>query len=227
MRSALKILVVDDHPLVRHGLIQIISDTDSLSVIGEAGSGEEALTFVEKTEIDVVVTDFDMPGINGLELATRLLERTPQIPVVLLTMHQDEDIFNEAANRGVFVYLLKDEVVANIQQGIEAAARGDSFVSPSLARFVMRRSQRATQLREENTGLESLTPGERAVLKLVAQNKSIKEIASELSVSPHTISSHRSNISQKLGLSGKHPLLNFALANRSAILNLPDHLPLP
>ncbi len=222
MISPLKILVVDDHPIVRKGLIQIIADNESLLVVGEAGSGAEALMFTERTEVDVVVTDFDMPGINGLELATRLLERTTPIPVVLLTMHQDEDIFNEAANSGVFVYLLKDEVVANIQQGIEAAARGDSFVSPSLARFVMRRSQRGNRLREENTGLESLTPGERTVLKLVAQNKSSKEIASELSVSPHTISSHRSNISQKLALCGKHPLLNFALANRSAILNLPE-----
>lgn len=222
MSTPLKILVVDDHPVVRTGLIQIIADGESLEVVGEAGGGEEALRLLDTTPADVVVTDFDMPGMNGLELASRLLEHDPPLPVVLLTMHQDEDIFNEAANCGVYVYLLKDEVVANIRQGIEAAAAGEAFVSPSLAKFVMRRSQRAASLREEHSGLDSLTPGERAVLKLVARNLSSKEIATELSVSPHTVSSHRSNISQKLGLSGKHPLLNFALANRSAILNLPD-----
>lgn len=223
MTTPLKVLVVDDHPVVRTGLVQIIEDDgEYLKVVAEAGSGEKALEILNDTAVDVVVTDFDMPGINGLELASQLLERDPPLPIVLLTMHEDEDIFNEAANCGVHVYLLKDEVVSNIRQGIEAAANGDAFVSPSLARFVMRRTQRAAHLREEHRGLDSLTAGERAVLKLVSKNLSSKEIATELGVSPHTVSSHRSNISQKLGLSGKHPLLNFALANRSAILNLPD-----
>ncbi len=222
MSDPLRILVVDDHPIVRHGLKQIISDEDALEVVAEANHGQEALDWLASHQADVVVTDFDMPTMNGLELAQHLSARRPPIPVVLLTMHADEDVFNEAVNRGVAVYLVKDEVVDTIAQGIQAAAAGEAYVSPSLAKFVMRRSQRTNRLKEEQQGLETLTPSERAVLKLVAENRSSKEIGDALSISPHTVSTHRSNISQKLGLSGKHPLLNFALANRSAILSLPE-----
>ncbi len=222
MTHPLKILVVDDHPIVRKGLIQAIAEEDHLVVVGEASSAREALAFVTTNPVDVVVSDFRMPGMNGLELAVRLLDRDPPIPVVLLTMHDDEEVFNEAANCGVLVYLLKDEIIDNIQKGIVAAAMGESFVSPSLGKLVMRRSQGTQRFKKKQSGLGKLTRSERAVLKQVAQSKSSKEVATALSISPHTVSTHRSNIAKKLGLSGKQPLLNFALANRSAILNLDD-----
>ncbi len=222
MSEQLNIIVVDDHPIVRRGMIDIITEDERLSVVAEANDGAEALAAIEGGGVDVVVSDFDMPGMNGLELAARLRDLSPPVPIVLLTMHDDEDLFNEAIDRGVTAYLLKDEAIDNITEGIKCAARGDSFVSPSLSKYIMTRSRRNTELQESNAGLASLTPAERAVLKLVAQNLASKEIAASLGVSYHTITTHRSNISHKLGLSGKHPLLNFALANKSAIMSLPE-----
>ncbi len=222
MKTPIEILVVDDHPIVRKGLIQIITgDGQDIVVIAEAESGEEALVLLEKFTPDVIVTDFKMSGMTGLELAQRLKRNRKPLPVVLLTMYEDEGIFNAAANAGVGVFLLKEEAVENIQEGIRAAAEGRPFVSPSLGRFAMRRSERTERLQQKHSGLQCLTPSEHAVLRLIADDKSTKEIADVLSVSPHTIASHRSNIAHKLDLSGKSRLLNFALSNRSAILNLP------
>lgn len=220
MSQPIQILLVDDHPVVRRGMLQIIADDRELEVVAEAGGGDEALELLARHAIDVVVTDFDMPGMNGLQLASGLLDRDPPVPVILLTMHENEQLFNEAIDRGISGYLLKDEAVDTITEGIKAAARGESYVSPSLSKYIMRRSQRSRDLQKKNTGLSSLTPTEREVLRRVAENKSSKEIASELGVSHRTITTHRNNISQKLGLTGKHPLLNFALANKSAILSL-------
>jgi DNA-binding NarL/FixJ family response regulator len=222
MSKPLHVIVVDDHPIVRRGMVQIISEDETLKVVAEANNGAETLKLLPQVRADVVVSDFDMPVMNGLELASKLRALDPPLPLVLLTMHDDEDLFNEAIDRGVTAYLLKDEAIDNITEGIKAAARGDCFVSPSLARHIMARSRRTAALQRDHTGLASLTTAERAVLRRVAENKASKEIADELGVSYHTISTHRGNISQKLGLSGKHPLLSFALANKSAILSLPE-----
>ncbi|BCX47118.1 DNA-binding response regulator [Haloferula helveola] len=222
MSQIIRVLVVDDHPIVRKGMAQIIGEDPAMEVVGNSSNGEEALSFLLTNPADVVVSDYEMPGMDGIELARRLAGLKPPLPLVLLTMHKDEDLFNAATDAGICAYLLKDEVLDNIAQGIRAASGGESYVSPSLAQFVMRRSRSTQDLKERHTGLDSLTPAERAVLKRIALNLASKEIASELHISPHTVTTHRRNIAQKLELTGKHPLLNFALANRSAILSLPD-----
>ena len=222
MNQPIRVLVVDDHPVVRKGMAQIIEDDPAMTVVGNASNGQEAIAFLEASAADVVVSDFEMPGMDGLELANRLSSSSPPVPLVLLTMHKDEDLFNAATDAGVCAYLLKDEVIDNIAQAILAASKGEAYVSPSLAGFVMRRSRQARSLKEEHTGLDSLTTAERAVLKRIARNLASKEIAAELHISPHTVVTHRRNIAQKLKLTGKHPLLNFALANRSAVLSLSD-----
>lgn len=220
--QSIRILIVDDHPIVRKGMVQLIEDEDSFSVIAEADSGVSALKTLQDHPVDVVVADFDMPGMNGLELARELQALTPPIPVVLLTMHENEELFNEALNSGVSAYLLKDEAVDSITSGIQAAACGDAYVSPSLSKFVMKRAAQLNNFQKKNLGLDGLTPTERKVLRRVAQNLSSQEIADELSVSYRTITTHRNNISTKLGLGGKHPLLNFSLANKSSIMSLPE-----
>ncbi len=220
MNTPIRVIFVDDHPIVRKGMIQIIAADDELEVVAEAASADEALTALEETEVDVAVVDFDMPGHNGLQLASKLFDRDPPLPVVILTMHDNEQIFNEAIDRGIHAYLLKDEAVESIPEGIKSAARGDFYVSPSLSKHIARRARRSNEFRRENSGLGALTPTERIVLKKVAENKSSKEIAAEMGVSYRTITTHRNNISHKLGLTGNHPLINFALANKSAIFSL-------
>lgn len=220
--TPLRILIVDDHPIVRMGMAQLIGEDPDLKVIDETHSAPAALARIKQTRIDVVVTDFNMPGMSGLELARTLQALDPPIPVVLLTMHENEELFNEAINSGVSAYLLKDEAIDSITQGIHAAANGESYVSPSLSKFVMKRAHQSDTFRNENNGLESLTPAERNVLRRIAQNQSSQEMANVLGVSYRTITTHRNNISKKLDLTGKHPLLNFALANKSSILGLPE-----
>ncbi len=220
MKEPLKVIFVDDHPIVRTGMVQVVAEDPELKVVAQAGTAEEALELLTHTEVDVAVVDFDLPGMNGLTLASNLLSRTPAIPVVILTLHNDEQIFNEALDRGVGVYLLKDEAVASIPSGIKSAAVHEFYVSPTLAGHTVRRSRRTSEFARSSSGLETLTPTERAVLMHVAENKSSREIAAEMGVSYRTVTTHRNHISHKLALTGNQPLLNFALANKSAIFSL-------
>ena len=208
--------------MFRNGLVEAISGDTGLRVEGEAGSSEEAIAFLQTRPADVAVVDVTLPGMDGLELAKRLLARRPPINVVLLTMHNSEKIFNAAIDLGVRAYILKDEVVPGIVEAIRKAARGEPYVSPSLSEFVMRRGRHRNRFTKQVCGLDELTPAERTILKRIAENKSSKEIAAELFISPRTVGTHRNNISTKLGLHGLHPLLSFALTNKSEILSLPD-----
>lgn len=223
MPPQIKVLIVDDHPIFRTGLRKIIDSADSLEVVGEAEHAEQALELLQSDLTpDVAIVDIDMPGMNGLQFTKLLKKRTPPLPVILLTMHKNENLFNEAVDLGANAYLLKEEAASLVVEGIHHAARGQSYVSPALANFVMNRTRRGTELERECSGLRSLTPTERKIIKLVSDNKSSKEIGAELFISPRTVGAHRNNICRKLGLKGKHPLLSFAIANRSQILDLPD-----
>lgn len=215
-----RILLVDDHPVFRRGMTGIIEEESSLDVVAQAGTGEEALEIVKNALIDVAVVDLTMPGMTGLELTKRLLERTPPINVVLLTMHDSEKIFNAALDAGVSAYILKDEAESGIVEGIRSAARGENYVTPSLSKYLMRRGQNASRFREEVTGLTKLTPTEIKVLKEITKNQTSREIAEVLGVSPRTIESHRANICDKLELRGSNSLLEFALENKSEIIGL-------
>ena len=221
-RASINVLVTDDHPMFRKGLVDAITDDDGLTVVGEAATGVEALRLLENQDVDVLVTDIDMPKMDGLDLASRALAAREGLKIVILTMHKRERIFNAALDLGVSAYILKDDAVADIVEAVHKAAAGGSYISPSVAEFVMRRGRRNQELKKEVGGLESLTPSELRVLKLIAQNRSSKEIASELGISYRTVGTHRSNIGGKLGLTGKHPLLNFALVNKSVILDLAE-----
>lgn len=220
--EAIQILVVDDHPIFRKGMIQIIEDDPSLRIVGQAGSAEEALQQLPALSVDVAVVDIDLPGMDGLELSSRLLKRKPPVPVVLLTMHKSEKIFQAALDLGVSAYILKDEAESGIVSGIKCAARGDHYITPTLASLLVNRGRRAAQLRQQTPAVESLTPTERAVLRRIAENKTSREIGAELFISHRTVETHRANICAKLNLSGSHPLLQFALQNKSALADLPD-----
>ena len=217
MAGRTKVLIVDDHPLFRSGLRSLIQSSARLELIGEAGDGEAALKFILEKKPDVAVLDVNLPGLSGLEVAHKLQGKKNTTRLIILTMHKEEEMINRALDFGVHGFVLKENAVEDILDAIAAVAKGESYLSPSVSGFLIKRYNRAEALTKKTPGLDDLTKAERRILKLVADKKTSKEIAAELFISPRTVEAHRANISDKLELSGSHSLLQFALENRSAL----------
>jgi len=211
---------VDDHPLFRQGLRHAIEGNPRFEVAAEAGRSETALELILKEKPNVAVLDVNLPDMNGFELIRALRRKKCPVPIVILTMLKDEQAFNTALNLKVSGYVLKDNASAEILNCIEAVANGESYVSPSLTDFLLRRRSRAEQLAKKQPGLDDLTVAERRILKRIADGKTSREIAAEFFISPRTVESHRAHICEKLGLSGSNKLLHFALENRDALKHL-------
>lgn len=212
-----RILVVDDHPVVRAGIRQVIAGDPRFVVVAEAGSADEAMRCTRDLRPGVVVLDLELGGTNGLEVAKRLQLEGIQIPVVVLTMHRREAYFNEAVELGASAFVLKENTVTELLDAVAAAARGETWFSPTLSDFRARRTGKRSELARENPGVSDLTPTERKIVRAVADNRTTREIAEEMRVSPLTVETHRRNICRKLGLVGSHPLLDFALRNRDRL----------
>ncbi len=212
-----RVVIVDDHPLFRQGLRHAIEGDSRLQIVGEAGQGDVALQTILQEEPDVAVVDLNLPALNGFELIGAMRKKKCRTLVVVLTMLKDEQAFNTALNLNVNGFVLKENAAAEILNCIATVARGDSYVSPSLTDFLLRRRSRTEFLARKTPGLEDLTVAERRVLKRIADGKTTKEIAAEFFISPRTVESHRANICDKLGLTGSNRLLQFALQNRDAL----------
>lgn len=211
MTKQIKILIADDHPVYRDGLRQIIASDPALNILRETGNGAEALRLARELKPDIAILDLDMPGMNGLDIArTRKKERLG-FEIIFLTMYREQDMVHEAMDLGVRGYVLKDSAAADILQSIHAVAAGQHYVSPSLSSMLVKRGS----LTSESSSLEKLTPAERRILDLIASDKTSKEIASELGLSPRTVENHRTNMSAKLGLQGSHSLLKFAFEKKA------------
>jgi DNA-binding NarL/FixJ family response regulator len=217
MTGRIKVLLVDDHPVFRHGLREIVDADPRFEVVGECGDGDAALAAVPRSKPQVVILDVSLPGRNGLEVVRALRAANPRVLCLMLTMHADESTFNAAMDAGAHGYLLKDDAMDMVLLGLKAVAAGGVYLSPTISGWLVRRQQRASALKEERTGLAALTPTERRVLELVAENKTNKQIGEELFISPRTAETHRANICQKLQLQGAHKLLQFAIEHRSEI----------
>jgi len=213
-------MIVDDHPLFRQGLRQAIGGDSRFEVIGEAEDGQIALERILELRPDVAVLDVNLPKLNGLEIAAALRAKKSKVNLVILTMLKDEQAFNKALNLGIHGYVLKENAADEILNCIAAVSRSEAYVSPSLTDFLLRRRSRAESLASHKPGLEDLTVAEKRILKRVAQGKTNKEIAAELFISPRTVESHRSNICEKLELTGANRLLQFAFENRDALNQL-------
>jgi DNA-binding NarL/FixJ family response regulator len=188
-----------------------------MNLVFETGDGAQALEALRRVKPDLAVLDINLPGVGGLDIArARLIERL-DFQIVFLTMYRDREIFDEAIDLGVRVYVLKDNSPDEIREALLAAAEGRSWFSRSLADFILNREKDSHTLRKEVAGLDAISKTERKVLKLIAADLSTKEIAESLCLSPRTIDNHRANMSRKLGLSGIHGLLKFAFANRSKL----------
>ena len=217
MKNKVRVFVVDDHPIFRQGLKDIIESDPQFCVAGEADNGVVALAQIKSSRPDVAVIDLHLPAMGGLDLS-RALRRLPHPPAVMvLTMHNEESTFNAAIEAGAQGFILKDNAISDVLTGLRTMAAGGVFVSPSVSAYFVRRHQRASALKEQKQGLASLTPTERRVLRLVAENKTNKEIGSELFISHRTVETHRTHICEKLALTGTRALLKFALEHKSEI----------
>ena len=217
MSARLKILIADDHPIFRRGLCDVIRTDAGLRLVGQASNGEEALKLIDDLRPHVAILDVHMPKLSGLQAARKLIEKKSAVKLVLLTMHEDEDLLNEALDLGIQAYVLKENAVEDLLSAVRSVASGRIFISASLSGLLVRRRTQAEALRRENPGLDSLTPTERRILQLIADDKTSKEIAEVLGCAVRTVETHRQNMSQKLGLSGSHSLLKFAYDNKSRL----------
>jgi DNA-binding NarL/FixJ family response regulator len=205
----IRVLLADDHTLVRAGIRGLLAGLQDIEVAGEAGDGQEALRMSDSLRPDVVLLDVGMPGLNGLEVAGRLATLDASIRVVILSMHVSEEYVLRALRAGCAGYLLKASAVSELEVAIRAVTRGETYLSPAVSRPVVddyvRRTGGATD------PLEALTPRQREVLQLVAEGNSTKEIAQRLGLSPKTVETHRAQLMERLGVHEVSGLVRFAV----------------
>ncbi|MGG7662321.1 response regulator transcription factor [Dyadobacter sp. BHUBP1] len=206
----IRLLIADDHPIFLKGLKEVIEMDADLKVIVSAKNGQEALDAFQSQNVDVVVLDIDMPRMNGLEAAERMLQIHPALPIIFLTMHKEKAPFLKALEIGALGYVLKENAVSDIVHAIYKANDGDLYLSPEISAYLLKKTS-ALQRQSKNDLKALLTPSETHIMKLISEYKSSKEIAEELFISEKTVSNHRMNIAKKLNLTGKNSLLRFAL----------------
>lgn len=213
----MKILIADDHPIFRQGLKQILGLSDTITSVEEASDGREALKKACENMYDVIVLDVEMPGLNGLDTAGKLIEFDPESRIIFLTMYKEEDMFNRALDLGIKGFVLKENAADDILEAIIQVASGKYYITSSISDFLVRRTSRAVGLKNEKPGLDKLTTSERNILRMISRNLTSKQIAEELFLSYKTVENHRVNIARKLELHGTHALLKFALENKSLV----------
>ena len=209
--SATRVLLADDHRLMRGGLRLVIEQHPGFVVVGEANDGREAVALAGSLLPDVIVMDIGMPNLNGIEAAHRITESSPNIAIVMLSMHSDEAYVLRALKAGARAYLLKDSAEEDLTRAIEAVRDGKSFFSPAVSRVLLADYMRKLQRAGAEDSYDLLSSREREVLQLVAEGKSSKEIATILGLSTYTVETHRSNIMQKLDLKGIPELILYAV----------------
>ncbi|HEX7654068.1 MAG TPA: response regulator transcription factor, partial [Verrucomicrobiae bacterium] len=181
------LLIVDDHPLVRCGLRDVLSSQQHFKIIGESANGDEALAAIPALKPDLVILDIDMPRRNGLETIRAIRELPVTVKIIILTMYKEEDMFNAAMDLGAKAYVLKENAAQDVLHALEKVDRGETFVSPLMQPAGKRRTDRVKQLLISKPQIELLTPSERRILKLVGEDLTSKEIADRLQLSVRTV----------------------------------------
>ena len=208
MGKKIRILLVDDHTVVRRGIRMILSAQPDMEVVAEGKNGLEAIEEAGKTQPDVVLMDVNMEGMNGIEGARRIVESLPRCRVLALSMHRDAVYVREMLKAGAKGYLVKDADDDALLDAVRAVARGDAYLSPSVADSVL------TDYRRHVTNpMDLLTAREREVLQLIAEGQTNKDIASQLSLSVYTVEAHRGRLMEKLNLHSTGELVRFAMRN--------------
>jgi DNA-binding NarL/FixJ family response regulator len=202
----IRILLADDHVMVRQGFRMILAAQPDMEIVGEAGNGREALELAEKLQPDVVVMDVAMPELNGIEATRRLAASSPRTRVLALSMYKDSVYVREILRAGARGYLLKDAIDRDLLAAVRAVASGEGYLSPAVSEAVL-----SDYRRHVSDPLDLLSSREREVLQLIAEGKTNKDIASALKLSVYTVEAHRGRIMEKLNLHSVGELVRFAL----------------
>lgn len=212
--SDLSILVVDDHEIVRHGVTALLEAHPGWKVCAEATDGREAVELAKTHQPDVVILDLAMPGLNGLETTRRIRRSAPRTAVVVLTMHNSEQIAREVLQAGARGYILKSDAGRDLVQAVEAVARGQHFLTSRIAEVVLESYLQAGAETDSPTPRGGLTEREREIVQLLSEGRTNKEVASRLNISTKTVETHRANIMRKLRLKSLGDLIRYAIRNR-------------
>jgi DNA-binding NarL/FixJ family response regulator len=210
----IRVLIADDHGVVRKGLRFLLSQDPDIEVVGEAEDGREAVRLAGETDPHVVILDIAMPQLNGLDAAAQISKHHPRTGVILLSMHSDEEFVVRALTAGAKGYLLKDSAEPDIVRAVHAVAIGKTFFSPAIAHTLLEDYMRRLQQEGLQDRYDLLTDREREVLQLLAEGRSNKEVAGILNLSVHTVDTHRSNFMQKLGLHNTAEIVIYAMRKK-------------
>jgi DNA-binding NarL/FixJ family response regulator len=216
---AVRILLADDHAILRSGLRRILEAYPGFTVVAEAGSGVEAVALARELRPDVAIIDIGMPGLNGIEATAQIARHSPATAVLILSMHSDERYVVRAQRAGARGYLLKDSVEQELVRAIEALHAGETYFCPVVAEVISRRRVGTPPDSEVEDRYDLLTAREREIYQLLAEGKSNKEIASLLGLSLHTVETHRTRVMEKLGLHSAAELVLSAV--RRGLVGLP------
>jgi len=212
----MRIVLTDDHTLVRAGIRSLLSTMHGMEVIGEAGNGHEALEIIKQLQPDVVLLDIAMSGLNGLEVASRVHKEYPKIRIIMLSMHSTEEYVLQSLRAGAAGYLLKDAALNELEIALNAVARGEIYLSPPVSKYVVDEYMRCMSgdminLVATESPFEQLTPRQREVLQLIAEGCSTKEVAQKLKISVKTADAHRTQLMERLDIHDVAGLVRYAI----------------
>lgn len=203
-----KVLVADDHAIVRTGLRALLKSEPSLQLVGEASGGYEVMELVEKTRPDILLLDLSMPDLDGISVTKTIKPQYPDLAILILTVHEDEALLREAIQAGAAGYILKRAAESELISAIHIILRGDLYIDHSMARTLLRDTAKQTATRQDTS--DPLTQRETEILKLIVQGYTNRQIGEELIISIRTVEGHRSNLSEKLGLHSRVELVRYA-----------------
>ena len=210
----MRILIADDHGIVRKGLRLQLEQNPGFQVIGEATDGREAVRLTDELKPEVVIMDIAMPNLNGIQAAAQIVKRNPHTGVIILSMHSDESYLIRALTAGAKGYLLKDNADVDLYRAVQVVAQGKPFFSPAISNTLLEDYMRQLQQRGLQDSYDLLTDREKEILQLLAEGKSSKEVATDLNLSPNTVDTHRTRIMQKLDLHSSAEIVLYAVRKK-------------
>jgi two-component system response regulator DegU len=217
MNTQSRVYIAEDHPLFRKAVRDLLAEDASLSVVGESGNGNRVMDDLTRLRPDVLILDLNLPGLSGIELVRMIISGEIPVRIIVLTMREEEHVFNEVMDAGAHAYVLKDSSADVILEAVRAVVAGNHYISPTLGHYLIGRRRRTANLGEQYPGIALLTAAERRILRLIARERTSRQIAEELFISEKTVENHRMNICNKLGLHGSNSLLKFAIQQKDLL----------
>jgi len=207
----IRVLIADDHGVVRRGLRLQLEQHDDFEVVGEASDGREAITLLDKLAPDIIIMDIAMPNLNGIQATAQIVKKNPQVGIIVLSMHSDETYLARTLAAGAKGYLLKDNAEVDLERAVRVVAQGKPYFSPAIANTLLEDYMRQMQQRGLQDSYDLLTEREKEILQLLAEGKTNKDVAQLLNLSPNTVETHRTRLMQKLDLHSTAEIVLYAV----------------